>query len=93
MNKVKICQEKKRFELVVDKDFAFIEFDKIESNVVGLTHPEVPESHSGKGVGSKLVSGALRFCKENGLKIIPSCSFVRSFIDKHPKWQELVSKI
>lgn len=90
MSEVKLS-ENNRFELEVENAIAFIEFDKIEPNILDLIHTEVPEELAGKGVGSKLVSGALQYCKENGLKVIASCSFVKSYIEKHPQWQELLS--
>lgn len=89
MNKVELT-ENNRFELEVDGATAFIEFDKIEPNILDLLHTEVPQSLSGKGVGSKLVEGALQYCQDNELKIIPSCPFIKSYIDKHPLWNHLI---
>lgn len=90
MSEVKLNTEKNRFELQMDESLAIIEFDKLEPNVLDLTHTEVPEELSGKGVGSKLVVGALDYIRDNGLKLIPSCSFIKSYIDKHDEWQDLV---
>lgn len=90
MSEVKLNTEKNRFELQMDETMAIIEFDKLEPNVLDLTHTEVPEELSGKGVGSKLVVGALDYIRDNGLKLIPSCSFIKSYIDKHDEWQDLV---
>lgn len=90
MSEVKLNTEKNRFELQMDESMAIIEFDKLEPNVLDLTHTEVPEELSGKGVGSKLVVGALDYIRDNGLKLIPSCSFIKSYIDKHDEWQDLV---
>ena len=90
MSEVKVNTEKNRFELQMDESMAIIEFDKLEPNVLDLTHTEVPKELSGKGVGSKLVVGALDYIRDNGLKLIPSCSFIKSYIDKHDEWQDLV---
>lgn len=91
MSQVKLA-ENNRFELEVENTIAFIAFDKIEPNILDMVHTEVPEELSGKGIGSKLVSGALQYCKENELKVIPSCPFIKSYIEKHTEWQELVSQ-
>lgn len=91
MGQVKLA-ENNRFELEVENTIAFIAFDKIEPNILDMVHTEVPEELSGKGIGSKLVSGALQYCKENELKVIPSCPFIKSYIEKHTEWQELVSQ-
>ncbi|WP_432672076.1 GNAT family N-acetyltransferase [Flavobacterium sp. SM2513] len=92
MNQVKVNSEKNRFELEVESSLAIIDFQKIEPNILDLIHTEVPAALSGKGVGSKLVSGALQYCKDNNLQIIPSCSFVESYIEKHLEWKELVAR-
>jgi predicted GNAT family acetyltransferase len=91
MNTVKIT-ETNRFELEVENAIAFIEFDKIEPNILDLVHTEVPEELSGKGIGSKLVSGALQYCKDNDLKVIPSCPFIATYMKKHQEWKELISQ-
>ena len=80
-----------RFELEVNDYVAFIEFDKIEPTILDLVHTEVPKELSGKGIGSKLVFGALQYCKVHKLKIIPSCPFIKNYIEKHPEWTALVS--
>ena len=91
MNEVKIT-ENNRFELSVENEIAFIEFDKIEPTILDLVHTEVPKVLSGQGIASKLVAGALQYCKENSSKIIASCSFIKSYVEKHPEWQELISQ-
>ena len=92
MNPVQVNTEKNRFELELNGSIAFMAFQKIEPNILDLTHTEVPEELSGKGVGSKLVIGVLQYCKDNNLQIIPSCSFVKSYIDNHPEWNFLVAQ-
>ena len=90
MNQVKVTANN-RFELEVNNHIAFVEFDKIEPNILDLVHTEVPESLSGQGVGSALVEGALNYCRENGLKVIPTCPFIKSYIDKNLQWNDLIA--
>lgn len=92
MNEVSLNTDKNRFELQLDDAIAVIEFDKIEPNILDLTHTEVPSELSGKGIGSKLVKGALQYIKENNLKLIPSCPFIQKYISNHDEWSDLVAK-
>lgn len=92
MNEVILNTERNRFELEIENQIAFIEFDKIEPNVLDMTHTEVPEELSGKGIGSKLAKSALQYSKDNNLKVIPSCPFIKTYIDKHSEWQPLLAK-
>ncbi len=52
--------------------------------------PTCRRSLGGKGVGSKLVQGALDQVRAAGLKLIPQCPFVKAWIDKHPDYADLV---
>jgi predicted GNAT family acetyltransferase len=46
----------------------------------------------GKGVGSKLVQGALDQVRAAGLQVIPECPFVKAWIEKHPEYADLVKR-
>ena len=78
-----------RFEWDVDGHLA-TEHYKREAGVIALQHTEVPPELGGRGIGSKLVKGVLDQVRREGLKVIPQCDFVKSWIDKHPDYADLV---
>jgi len=78
-----------RFELQVGEHVAFSKYRR-DGNVVTFIHTEVPDALSGKGIGSALAKGALDLVRAHGEKAIPKCPFIRSFIEKHPEYQDLV---
>ena len=80
---------KHRFELEVDGHLAAAYYER-SGNVITFKHTEVPAELGGKGVGSKLVQGALDQVRAAGLKLIPQCPFVKAWIEKHPDYQDLV---
>jgi uncharacterized protein len=80
-----------RFELEMDGHLA-IEHYTLDGNVITFEHTEVPKELGGKGVGSKLVQGALDQVRAAGLTLIPQCPFVKAWIDKHPDYADLVKK-
>jgi predicted GNAT family acetyltransferase len=41
-------------------------------------------------VGSTLVRGALDDVRAHGLRVVPRCSFVRGYIERHPDYADLV---
>lgn len=45
-----------------------------------------------KGAAGELVKGALQYAKDNGLTVVPSCSYVAHYIDKHPEWASVLSE-
>ena len=44
----------------------------------------------GKGIGSKLVKGALDQVRSEGLTVVAECPFVKGYIDKHPEYSVLL---
>ncbi len=57
---------------------------------VVFTHTEVDPDAEGSGVGSTLVRGALDDVRAHGRQVVPRCSFVRAWIDRHPGYADLV---
>jgi len=75
---------KKRFELYVEDETAFIEYIQAKNNIIYLTHTEVPRSLEGNGLGAIIVSKTLEFIKENGFKMAPLCPFVAAYLKRNP---------
>ena len=80
-----------RFELEVEGHLA-TEHYKRDGNVITFEHTDVPKELGGKGVGSKLVQGALDQVRTAGLKVIPQCPFVKAWIEKHADYQDLLAR-
>lgn len=52
-------------------------------------HTEIEPAFEGRGLGTILVAEALRATKEEGLRIVPTCSMVAHYVDKHPEYADL----
>jgi predicted GNAT family acetyltransferase len=81
-----------KFEARTDAGLAHLTY-VLEGDTIDLTHTYVPKTAEMRGVGSALVRAALEYARSNGLKVIPTCPFVRAFLDKHPEYQELRASI
>lgn len=86
-NKILHNKEKNRFELIVNDLTCYAEY-KIRGNEILFTHTKVPHELEGKGLGSTLVKYALDYAFQNNLTIVPLCSFVRIYIERHPEYQQ-----
>jgi predicted GNAT family acetyltransferase len=78
-----------RFELEVDGHVAAAYYAK-NGDVITFEHTEVPSELGGKGIGSKLVQGALDQVRAEGLKVVAQCPFVKGWIGKHPDYADLL---
>jgi uncharacterized protein len=79
----------RRFQLVEAGLTAFIAYEPTPGGLVFL-HTEVPPALEGRGVGGRLVEGALKITRERGLKVRPDCSFVRGWLDRHRGYEDMV---
>ena len=55
-----------------------------------FTHTEVDPAYEGQGIGGRLARAALDQARADGLRVVPRCPFIRSWIDKHPDYRDLV---
>jgi predicted GNAT family acetyltransferase len=55
-----------------------------------FVHTEVNEEREGAGVGSALVAAALDAERTAERPVVPLCPFVRSFIERHTEYADLV---
>jgi len=78
-----------RFELSVEGHIAAAYYQRA-GNVITFEHTEVPPELGGKGVGSKLVKGALELVRAEGLKVVAECPFVQGWIGKHADYADLL---
>ena len=78
-----------RYELAVDGHIAATYYE-IADGVITFVHTEVPPELGGKGIGSKLIKGALDQVRSDGLKVIAQCPFVKAYIDKHAEYSNLL---
>ncbi|AXR67664.1 GNAT family N-acetyltransferase [Leptospira mayottensis] len=63
---------------------------KEEGNIWNLVSTYVPSELRGKGLAADLVQTALDKARSLNKKIIPSCPYVVTFLNRHPNYDDLV---
>jgi predicted GNAT family acetyltransferase len=61
-----------------------------EPGTILLVHTEVDPAFGGQGLRGRLVAGAFGDLRTRGLKLVPLCPFVRTYLRRHPEDAELV---
>jgi uncharacterized protein len=89
MSEILNNKAQQRYELEVEGRIAATYYS-VADGVITFIHTEVPPELGGKGIGSKLIKGALDQVRADGLKVIAQCPFVKAFIEKHPDYQDLL---
>lgn len=82
-------KQQHNFELWLENKRSFIDYNK-KGNKVYLLHTEVPKELEGRGVASALVEKTLKHLENENLKLVPLCTYVQSFLKRHPEWNRLV---
>jgi predicted GNAT family acetyltransferase len=78
------------FELLVEGYRAFIDY-KQKGDKVYLIHTEVPAELRGKGVAEAIVEKVFNYLEEHNLKMVPLCTYVGSYLKRHPEWNRLLA--
>jgi uncharacterized protein len=79
----------RRFEITVDGHTGFLQYAKTGDRIE-LIHTDVPPELGGRGLGGVLAKAALDYAKEAGLKVIPSCPFVKKYVERHAEYAPLL---
>lgn len=86
--------ERSRYELV-ERDGAVIgvaDYRPGPDGVLEFTHTEIAPALRGRGLGERLVTGALDDVRAGGVhRIRPRCSFVAEVVRDHPEYRDLVA--
>ncbi len=80
-----------RYEAVVDGHLSVCEYEQADGRMV-FTHTVVPGELRGRGIAEKLVRAALADARAAGRKVVPACSYVAKFIERHQEYQDLLAQ-
>ncbi len=89
VERVKDHRSEQEFTLAVGEQRAVAAY-QLEGDTIVFTHTVVPPEIEGRGVGTRLIRGALDIVRDRGLKVVPQCPFVRAYIEKHPETRDLL---
>ena len=81
-----------RFELRVNEVLAgYVTYRDARSGRA-FEHTVIASEYEGRGLASQLIRFALDEARANGRNVLPFCPFVRSFIQQHPAYLDLVGQ-
>jgi len=89
---VKHQESDHRYEAVVDGHLSVCEYVIVRDRMI-FTHPLVPTELRGRGIAEQLVRAALADARAAGRKVVPACSYVAKFIERHREFQDLVALV
>ncbi|GAA0949338.1 GNAT family N-acetyltransferase [Nonomuraea longicatena] len=82
--------DQSRYEIRVDGTLAGFAEYRLSRTKIAFTHTEVYPAYEGRGVAAALVRHTLDAARAAGLRVVPVCPYVKSYIDRHPEYADLV---
>ncbi|HVU24316.1 MAG TPA: GNAT family N-acetyltransferase [Opitutus sp.] len=79
-----------RYEVEIDGRMAVCDY-VLEGGRMVFTHTFVPPELRGRGLAEKLVRAALDDAVAAKRSIVPACSYVAAFVQRHAEYQSLVA--
>ena len=82
--------EAHQFEIARDGMLASLTYRERKGRLT-LIHTQVPPALEGQGVASALARAALEYARGAGLRFIALCPFVRSYVERHKEYADLLN--
>jgi uncharacterized protein len=82
--------ELSRYELETPAGTAVLAYRR-RGDRIELVHTEVPTAAEGRGYGASLARHALDAARAAGARVVPSCSYVAAYVQRHPEYQDLLA--
>lgn len=85
--------ERSRYTISLDGRVVGVTEYRDEGATLVFPHTEVDPSLRGRGLGARLVRGALDDVRARGRRVIPACSYVARFIEENPDYRDLLTPV
>ena len=79
-----------RFVIEIDGHLAHADYT-LEGDRIVFTHTFVPPELRGRGLAEHLMRAALAHASLHKLRVVPACSYVASFIERHQEFSDLLA--
>ena len=88
---MKILHDEKnqKFYSIIDGKEAYLQYIVINTNTLNMIKTYVPNELRGQGIAGKIVEEGLKYAKLNHYHVIPSCSYVDDYIEKHEEFKNI----
>lgn len=79
-----------RFEADVDGQLSVADYT-LHDGEITFTHTYTPPALRGRGIAEAIVRTALDYARREQLRVIPACSYVAIFVQRHPEYHALTT--
>ncbi|TVQ21303.1 MAG: N-acetyltransferase [Spirochaetaceae bacterium] len=70
---------------------AYLSYYELPDKVLDLAETQTPNEIRGRGIATAMIRFALDYARQHGYRVVPGCPFVRTYIDRHPQFADLLA--
>ena len=79
-----------RFEIAIEGKLCVADYTRRDREMI-ITHTFVPPDLRGRGLAAQVVRAALEHASAERLRVVPKCSYVDAFIQRHAEFRPLLA--
>ena len=87
---IKHDESDNKFFATVNGKEAYLRYLLIDKETMNMIKTYVPPELRGHGIAGEVVHAGLEYAKEKGYKVIPTCSYVETYIQRHKEYETLL---
>jgi len=80
-----------RFETEVEGERCTLDYE-LNGNTMVITHVNVPDPVSGRGIAAALTKAALTHARAAGWRVIPQCPYAAVYVQRHRDWSDILAR-
>ena len=78
-----------RFQIPSAQGEARLTYRVVDADTLDFSSTYVEPGRRGRGLAAEVVRAALDHARREGKRVIPSCSYVRAYLLRHPEYADL----
>jgi predicted GNAT family acetyltransferase len=93
--RVRNAPDRSRYELVEERAgiIGFVDYRlRAAQKRIILIHTEVDPGYAGRGLGVRLARCALDDARASGLRVVPLCPFIASYLQTHHEYDDILDQ-
>jgi hypothetical protein len=83
--------EARRYEARIDGAVAGLVTYRLRPGRIEFMHTEVRPAYEGHGLGGRLAEFVLDDARRRGISVVPTCPFIKEYIDEHDAYADLLA--
>ena len=87
---IKLDDVNHKFFVMLEGQEALLIFKILPNGVLDFNHTFVPPRLRNRKIAAQLVAFALAHARKHGYKVMPTCPYVRDYVDQHNEWRDLI---